>query len=310
MLGVPKYTVNRRPLEPPSSSSMKNPQSATRSMGLRKPHPPSRGGVARARLKQDGELAPIASNGPRLGGSTHGYTPPGVHRTRELPVMRVRPRPAGTSPMPVETNAPHTGQKLAKKPLQERPRSCRASGARPAGPLTRPHGTTLATRREERPISRLQHLRDPNGNTQRCSGATVWDSPKGPLNNRGETRLKPAKNTKHKSTCTPNTHTQHKHNLGGPRGPLGQHSECPSSGTRLARGIDAPSGEVRLARGPYTPLGRGPSRSRAQSRPSNEVRLARGLSAPSGRARSARGHPRAPFPRPHAHLLPHARTGI
>jgi hypothetical protein len=27
-----------------------------------------------ARLKQDEELALIASNGPRLGGSTHGYT--------------------------------------------------------------------------------------------------------------------------------------------------------------------------------------------------------------------------------------------
>jgi hypothetical protein len=42
--------------------------------GLRKPHPTSRGGAARARLKQDEELAPIASNGPRLGGSTHRYT--------------------------------------------------------------------------------------------------------------------------------------------------------------------------------------------------------------------------------------------
>jgi hypothetical protein len=52
----------------------------------------------------------------------------------------------------------------------------------------------LATRREERPISRLQHLRDPNGNTRKCSGATVGDSPKGPLNNQGETHLKPAKN--------------------------------------------------------------------------------------------------------------------
>jgi hypothetical protein len=41
---------------------------------LWRPHPPSRGGTARARLKQDEELTPIASNGPRLGGSTHGYT--------------------------------------------------------------------------------------------------------------------------------------------------------------------------------------------------------------------------------------------
>jgi hypothetical protein len=42
--------------------------------GLRKPHPPSREGTARERSKQVEELAPIASNGPRLGGLMHGYT--------------------------------------------------------------------------------------------------------------------------------------------------------------------------------------------------------------------------------------------
>jgi hypothetical protein len=42
--------------------------------GLQKAHPPPRGGTARERLIQVGELAPIASNRPRLGGSTHGYT--------------------------------------------------------------------------------------------------------------------------------------------------------------------------------------------------------------------------------------------
>jgi hypothetical protein len=161
--------------------------------GLWKPHPPSRGGTTRARLEQDEELAPIASNGPRFRGSTYGYTS-WAHRMQDLPVTRVRPRPARISPMPVETNATHIGKKLAKKPLQERSRSCRASGARPAGPLTRSHGKAFATRREEHPISGLQNLRDPNGNPHRCSGATVGDSPKGPLNNRGETRLKPAKN--------------------------------------------------------------------------------------------------------------------
>jgi hypothetical protein len=50
--------------------------------GLWKPHPPSRGGMARARLEQDGELAPIASNGPRLGGSMHGYTSWGAPNAR------------------------------------------------------------------------------------------------------------------------------------------------------------------------------------------------------------------------------------
>jgi hypothetical protein len=42
--------------------------------GLQKPHPSSRGGTARERSIQVGELAPIASNGPRLGGSTQSYT--------------------------------------------------------------------------------------------------------------------------------------------------------------------------------------------------------------------------------------------
>jgi hypothetical protein len=41
---------------------------------LRNPHPPSRGGTMRERSKQVEELTLIASNGPRLGGSTHGYT--------------------------------------------------------------------------------------------------------------------------------------------------------------------------------------------------------------------------------------------
>jgi hypothetical protein len=35
---------------------------------------PSHEGTPRERSKQVGELAPITSNGPRLGGSTHGYT--------------------------------------------------------------------------------------------------------------------------------------------------------------------------------------------------------------------------------------------
>jgi hypothetical protein len=167
-------------------------------------------------------------------GARRTATPPGVHRMRELPVMRVRPRPAGTSPMPVEINATHTCQKLAKKHLQERPRSCRASGARPAGPLTRPHGTALATKREERPISRLQHLRDPNGNTHRCSGATVGDSPKGPLNNRGETRLKPAK-TQNTNQLTRLTRIH------------GTNTTLVASAARQDNTADAPPSEVRLA---------------------------------------------------------------
>jgi hypothetical protein len=43
----------------------------------------------RARLKQDEELAPIASNEPRLGGSTHGYTSWGAPNTKGTNRARV-----------------------------------------------------------------------------------------------------------------------------------------------------------------------------------------------------------------------------
>jgi hypothetical protein len=152
---------------------------------LRKPHPPSRGETARERTKQVEELAPIASNGPRLGGSTHGYTSWGAPNADNAKYVRVAPpRQAEISSMSAETNTTHTGRPC-EKTLQEHPRSCKASGARPAGPLARPHGIAPATRGEESPISKRQHLRDPNGYTHRCSGATIRDSHKGRLNNQG-----------------------------------------------------------------------------------------------------------------------------
>jgi hypothetical protein len=105
----------------------------------------------------------------------------------------------------------------------------------------------------------------------------VGDSHKGPLDNQGQTLLKPAKNAKHKSTCTHKTHTQHNRDPGAPHGPPGQRSGRPSSEVRLARGIDTPSGGVLLARGLHAPSGgsaslegspppleRSPSRSRAE----------------------------------------------
>jgi hypothetical protein len=41
-------------------------------------------------------------------------------------------------------------------------------------------------------MSRFQHLRGPQWQTHRCSGATVGDSPRGPLKQLGNTHLKPA----------------------------------------------------------------------------------------------------------------------
>jgi hypothetical protein len=53
---------------------------------------------------------------------------------------------------------------------------------------------------------------------RRCSGATVGDSPRGPLNNRG----KPpnfAMNAKRKLIYEAKTHTRHDHDPSGPHGP-------------------------------------------------------------------------------------------
>jgi hypothetical protein len=109
--------------------------------------------------------------------------------------------------------------------------------------------------REERPISRLQHLRDPNRNTHRCWGATVGDSPKGPLNNQKETRLKPAKN----ANANQLTHLTRIHSTTtiqvAPTARQDNTADAPLSEVRLARGVDAPLGKVRPARGPYAPSG-------------------------------------------------------
>jgi hypothetical protein len=89
--------------------------------------------------KQVVELYPITSNGPRLGGSTHGYTSwiaPAAGSANSACVTV-----AGWNIADASCDMHHAlWPNLAVKPLQERSRSYRASGARPAGPLTRPHG--------------------------------------------------------------------------------------------------------------------------------------------------------------------------
>jgi hypothetical protein len=162
-----------RPLEPHDNSSTRNPQFATSSMGVAETSPsvPRRDGKGTYKLV--GEPAPIALNGPRLRGSMHRYTSWGAPNADHARyVCAAPPKPAKTSPMPAETNTPHTGRSC-EKTFQEHPRSCKASRARPAGPLAQPHGITPATRGEESPISKCQHLRDPNGYTHRCSRAAI-----------------------------------------------------------------------------------------------------------------------------------------
>jgi hypothetical protein len=92
----PYRTGHGRPLEPPDNSSTRNPQFATRSMGVAETSPsvPRRDGVGTYKLV--GEPAPIASHGPRLGGSTHGNTSWGAPNAVNARYVRVAPpRPAG-----------------------------------------------------------------------------------------------------------------------------------------------------------------------------------------------------------------------
>jgi hypothetical protein len=89
----------------------------------------------------------------------------------------------------------HVPRPLSKprgQPLQERLCSYRASGARLAGPLTRPHGKRSQDQEGRTSYRWFQHLWEPQWQTRRCSGATVGDSPRGPLKQLGNPHLKPS----------------------------------------------------------------------------------------------------------------------
>jgi hypothetical protein len=75
---------------------MRNPQFAARSMGVAETSPsvPQRDGEGTYKLVR--EPAPITSNGPRLRGSTHGYTSWGAPNADDARYEHVVPsRPLG-----------------------------------------------------------------------------------------------------------------------------------------------------------------------------------------------------------------------
>jgi hypothetical protein len=78
-----------RPLESPDNSSMRNPQSATRSMGVAETSPPRPVKGRRGSVQNKSESLPRS---PRTGpgsGARRTATPPRVHRTQAVPAMRV-----------------------------------------------------------------------------------------------------------------------------------------------------------------------------------------------------------------------------
>jgi hypothetical protein len=119
----PYRTGHGHPLEPPDSISTRNPQSATRSMGVveTSPSAPRRDGEGAFETRQ-------RAHPDRLERAQARGLDARLHLlgcAQEVLVMRARPKPAETSPMPVEINAPYTGKNSRKNP-------CRSTHA-PAG---------------------------------------------------------------------------------------------------------------------------------------------------------------------------------
>jgi hypothetical protein len=107
---------------------------------LQTPHPPSCGGTARGRTNSR-RARPDRLERAQVRGLDARLHLLEMHRTQTNAknVCMAPPRPAWISPMSAETNTSHTGRSY-EKTLQEHPRSCKASEARPAGPLAWPHG--------------------------------------------------------------------------------------------------------------------------------------------------------------------------
>jgi hypothetical protein len=107
---------------------------------LRTPNPPSRGGTTKGRTNKSESPPRSPRTGPGVG-ARRTATPPGyAPNARERQHMRMAPpSPAETPPRPAEINTSHNDD-AAEKTLKEYTHSSKASGARPAGLLARPHG--------------------------------------------------------------------------------------------------------------------------------------------------------------------------
>jgi hypothetical protein len=171
------------------------------------------------------------------------------------------PRPTETLPTPAETNTSHTGR-LCEKTLQEHPHSCKASGATPAGALTRPHGTAQHIRGKNVPSTSINLcgiLMDTTTDARGLLSGTAIGVPK----NRGETHFLSKKQNTNELTNVKHAQDNHgsvegAHGPGGLSGPseqsapatLGQNSSSLEghntalSRLHLARGLDAPSGKA------------------------------------------------------------------
>jgi hypothetical protein len=121
---------------------------------------------------------------------------------------------------------------------------------------------------------------DPNGYTHRCSGATVRENHKGPLNNQGKpTFFRKKTKCKRTQNTLPNGWA---HGPGGPNGPPGRRPSHPRAKLRSARGARHYTGKLPPCSGAGRPLEQGPASLEGRSPPRVRFCLARGRSPPSG----------------------------
>jgi hypothetical protein len=113
----PYRTGDGRPLESPDNSSARDPQSATRSMGVAETSPSVSRRDGEGAFKTSRRARPDRLQRAQARGLMHGYTSYGAPNAGNASYVRVAPpRPTGTLPMPVETNTPHTGGSREKTP--------------------------------------------------------------------------------------------------------------------------------------------------------------------------------------------------
>jgi hypothetical protein len=119
---------------------MRNTQFATCSMGVAETSPSVLWRDGEGTYKLFGEPAPIALNGLRLRGSTHGYTSWRCTKRRRMPNTCAWHRRGRLEYYRWRLKlTPRTPADSVKKTLQEHPRSCKDFRARPTGLLARPH---------------------------------------------------------------------------------------------------------------------------------------------------------------------------
>jgi hypothetical protein len=172
---------HERPLESPINSSTRNPRFATCSMGVVDASPlrPAEGrrrGVQISRRARPDSLKWAQARGldARLHLLDMHWTQMSVdtcarHRRGRLKHRRCRLK-----------LTPRTLTNAAKN-LAEAPTLLQGFRRYTRGCASAPQQNNIATRREERLISKRQPLRVPNGHHRRGSGATVGDSHEGPL---------------------------------------------------------------------------------------------------------------------------------